>query len=79
MQKVASMASTLVLYFLPNCANFWAVGGELLFCDVDMHSLCICANFGAFFTLFETLLTLMAMVTLLAILASFCQYCMNIV
>ena len=31
MQKAASMASTLVLYFLPNCANFWAVGGKLVF------------------------------------------------
>ena len=25
MQKAASMASVLVLFFLPNCANFWDV------------------------------------------------------
>ena len=30
MQKAASMASVLVLSFLPNCANFWALDAQRL-------------------------------------------------
>ena len=30
MQKAASMASMLVLFFLPNCANFWALDAQRL-------------------------------------------------
>ena len=37
MQKVASMASMLMLFFLPNSANVW---------NGNMHSLCNCAISG---------------------------------
>ena len=30
MQKASSTASMLVLFFLPNCANFWAVDAQRL-------------------------------------------------
>ena len=50
MQKAASMASMLVLFFLPNCANFWALGAQRLcncyFLNISMYNLCNCAICG---------------------------------
>ena len=53
MQKAASVASALVLFFSTNCANFWPVYAQNL---LNLNAVLCCANFLTVYSCADLLL-----------------------